>query len=462
MFFCDCKKIFVTSFFVFACFLAIVTAFINNSVIGSDSDTVLHIKIDGEIEHGIAAFISRAIKTAEEKNFNGIVIEINTPGGRLDSALIIKDKILSTEIETISYINGQAFSAGALIALATDQIYMSKGAVIGAATPVMGESGEKASEKMLSGVRKAFASVAESTERNKEIAMAMVDETIKIEGITDTGKLLTLTSAEALEYGISKATLNTRDMKTIAEAAGFSDPKIEKISPSFAEDFVRFITSSYVTSLLLTIGFLALLLEFKAPGWGIAGIISLLAYGLFFWGHHLAGLAGWEAASLMGLGIFLILLEVFVIPGIGIAMVIGVVSLFIGLFMSIVGDVSVASYSDFINAGGIISFSVIGSVILILLIFKYVFKSDIMGSGIVLAGGKDIKYSEFTETESETEGLEVGNQGVAVSDLRPSGIASFSNKRVSVVTRGDFIENGSKVEIEKISGNVVTVRLYSK
>lgn len=424
----------------------------------SAPNIIQKITINGEIEHGVVAYVERALKTAQNDGATALIVEINTPGGRVDSALAIKDSLLSAQTPTIAFINHNALSAGALIALSMDKIYMTEGSTIGAATPVTGDS-EKASEKMVSALRSAFASTAEATDRDPEIARAMVDEDIEIKDIVEKGKLLTLTAKEAQKLGLTNGITTTIDA-ALANAGieNISEKDIQFIPISASENFVRFITSGMVASILLTLGFLGMLLEFKAPGWGLAGLISVIAYGLFFWGHHLAGLAGWEDILLMILGVLLILLELFIIPGTGLAGLLGFVSLIAGLAMAMVGSEQGWSSQALIDAATMVSATFVVGLILSLTILKLIFKRAVFNSGFVLKDSYIDQEKEQIKEKLEKNPLEIKQKGMAVTDLRPAGTALFEDEKFSVVTEGSFIEKGTKLKIIDIEGVRIVVR----
>lgn len=421
----------------------------------AETPIITKIEIQGEIEPGILAYIKRGISVAETNQSAAILFDIDTPGGRVDAALAIKDTILDTKIPTIAFINHNALSAGALISLAADQIYIAKGGAIGAATPVIGDVTEKAPEKIVSALRSAFASTAEANGYDPEIARAMVDEDIIIKNLSAEGKLLTLTAKEAVTYKIAKAVVENET--DVLNQAGLSEATVTPLAIAPSEYIVRFVTSSMVASLLLTIGFLGMMLEFKAPGWGLAGLISLIAYGLFFWGHHLAGMAGIEDVILVAAGIFLIILELFIIPGFGIAGILGLIALFSGLILAMIGDTDFTSANDIIHAATIVVSTFCVGLALSLTALKLIFRKNVFSSGLVL---KDI-YSEKSEplpnTAIDKTPLEIGETGTAHTDLRPAGTAIFGGQKFSVVSDGDLIRAKTSIRIIEIAGNRIVV-----
>lgn len=425
----------------------------------NSGNTVYHLKIEGPIEHGVSAYLKRGLREATVNNASAVILEINTPGGRLDSALAMKDMLLDTTLPTIAYINHQALSAGALVALSAEKIYMSEGSVIGAAAPVLGDITEKAPEKVVSATRTAFAAAAEKRGRNKEIARAFVDETVEIPGLSTKDKLLSLTTTEALENGISDMTVT--DLKSALSAAGAESASLVTLKPATAEKVVRFITMPEVASLLLTIGFLALLLEFKGVGFGMAGIVALTAYGLFFWGHMLADLAGLEETLLLGVGILLIAIEMFVLPGFGVAGLLGAAALFAGLFLSFFHSPGAAPMDEIIKVSSYLSVSVlivIGGMVMI--IQKVLGREKAESGGLVLRAnyhGDPAPVAPPTDIPPPA-GLTIGSKGMALTQLRPSGTAEFDENRVDVVTLGDYIEAGTPIVVQDIQDFRIIVR----
>jgi membrane-bound serine protease (ClpP class) len=298
----------------------------------ADPPYVVIIPITGTIEPGLGHFLDRAIGEAEDANATAIILDINTPGGRLDTVLEMRDRILDTGIPVIAYVNREAFSAGALITIASDEIWMTPGAVFGAATPIDGATGASASEKTISAVRSTFRSTAEQQGRDPVIAEAMVDPVVAIDGLDTSTSLLTLSTTQALEHGYADGVAN--DRATLLTETGFADATSEVASMTLWERSVRWITDPIVASLLILIGMALIVVDGLVGGFGVVAAAGLGCLGLFFWGHHLAGLAGWEDLLLIVIGLVLILLEAFVIPGFGVTGILGGVALAGGLVLA--------------------------------------------------------------------------------------------------------------------------------
>ena len=331
--------------------LILVFSFMIYTVSNSLAEFVI-VPIEGTIDGGLAAFVERAVNEARENGKEGIIFRVDTPGGRIDSAVYIKDTILDAEIPTVAFVDKSAISAGALISIACDSIYMSTGSSIGAATAV-DIQGQKASEKVISYFRAQMRATAEAKGRRADIAEAMVDEELEIECISKKGMLVTLTYKEALEVGISNGTVDT--IEEVLSRLGREDAEVVEYRLNWAEQVVRVLTHPIVSSLLMSIGFLGLLIEIKTPGWGVGGTIALIALALFFGSHYIVMLAGIEELLLFTVGIVLFALEIFVIPGFGIAGVGGIAFILLSLYLSLVGRMP--HPQDFLNAAYTIGWS---------------------------------------------------------------------------------------------------------
>ena len=442
---------------------------------GGPEQTVYVIQIDNEIELGLAAYLKRVLEEAADNDASVVIMEINTPGGRLDATLEMRDAIIGSEVETIAFINREAFSAGALIALSANEIYMTPGAVFGAATPVVG-SGEAADEKTISAVRSTFASTAELRGRDPRVAEAMVDPAVAIEGLTESGQLLTLTTTQAVEWGYTEGVVE--DRAELLAATGFAGAQVIETEIRLAERLVRFLTSSLVASLLFSLGSLLILIDLFTAGFGAVGLVGIGMLAAFFWGHFLAGLAGWEGVALVALGLLLLAAEAFVVPGFGVAGILGIGALLGGMFLSMISDELVTDQA--LRRAGL---TVAATFLLILaggVIVLWMLPKATRFRGLVLqtqVGIPDVAPERrarrrwfaaerpeerlSAKNQPPTEPTEVsltGARGVALSDLRPGGFARIGEARVDVVTEGDFIPAGAEVEVVSDEGYRRVVR----
>lgn len=272
------------------------------------------VKIDKVIDLGLAPFIDRIAAAGEPGDL--LVFDINTLGGRLDAAIVIRDALLHTRARTVCWVNPRAISAGALISLACDVIAVAPGATLGAATPVqIGAGGEMlpVEAKVVSYMRSEMRATALAKGRRGDIAEAMVDTDAPVAGLTEKGKLLTLDGGQAVAWGIAE--VQAADEPELFRALDRAPPPaIARPRISWAEDLARLLSDSTVSSILMTLGMLGILIELWSPGHGAALAAGLCCLGLFFFGHHIAMLAGWEAIVMFVIGLSLVGFEVFV-PG---------------------------------------------------------------------------------------------------------------------------------------------------
>jgi membrane-bound serine protease (ClpP class) len=438
------------------CLLAMSGAADGGSVATRTSTPAVYVvSIDGVIDLGLAPFLSRTIREAAEAGAAAVLLDINTFGGRVDAAVAMRDTLLNAPIRTIAFVNQRAISAGALIALACDTLIMTKGGTIGAAAPVLGGPGatQPADEKTVSYLRKEFRATAEARNRPPELAEAMVDVDVEIPGAIAKGKLLTLTTSEALEHKLADLTAAT--VEAALEVAGLPDAEMRFVRQTWAETLVRFLTHPVVSSLLMTVGLLALLVEIRTPGFAVPGTIGLMSLGLFFWGHWIVQLAGWEELLLVSVGVLLIALEVFVIPGTTVAGIAGIVALVAGLGMTLVG--AGATVSVIIGALGRVAISILLAMAGALALFRVLPRLP-FGRRLVLATGMQADLGYVSAPDSDRHWL--GRIGTALSPLRPAGIADIDGARVDVVSDGGFIDAGTAIEVTRVDGNRIVVRRW--
>jgi membrane-bound serine protease (ClpP class) len=403
--------------------------------------------IEGIIDLGLAPFVERVLDQAAAEGAAAVVLEVNTFGGRVDAAVQIRDALLGAKVPTIAYVNRRAISAGALISLAAEHLVMAPGATIGAATPVMAgaEGAQAASEKTVSYVRKEFRATAESRKRPALIAEAMVDADVAIRGVIEKGKLLTLTTDEALKHKVAEH--RAENVAAALERVGIVGAELRAMSPNWAENVVRFLTHPVLSSLLVTIGMLGIIIELRSPGFGVAGAIGVGALAAFFWGHWIVQLAGWGELLLALAGVALLLIEVLVIPGFGFAGILGIVALVAALVMSVVG--SGATPEFFMFAAARIVFSLLVALAASFVMLRYMPRTR-FGRQLILDTG--------LATEPEGDRRWLGKRGRASSPLRPAGIAEIEGERVDVVSEGELIEAGTEVEVLRVDGNRIVVR----
>lgn len=439
---------------------AIVCSFILQSfytAYSAESSTkrVYKIAIEGTIDRGLAPYIERILQK-EAANADAVILEINTLGGLVDSAIQIRDALLNTSITTIAFINKRAISAGALISLAAKHIVMTPGATIGAATPIQLDitgQGNPVSEKYVSYFRTEMRATAEKNGRRGDIAEAMVDADYEIEGISEKGKLLTLTTADALKYGI--ADYEVTNFAEVLAKFDLSGAEIITAQINWAERIVRFLTNPLISLLLMAGGFIGLFIEFKTPGFGIGGTLGIICLGLFFWGHFLVRLAGWEELILFTAGVVLLLIEILVIPGFGVVGILGIIAILTSLALSLVGRFELLTWQDIQVALSKVTAALIGSIILAVVLLKF-FPRTSLGKQVILKSTQESKAGYVAQTPDRHE--LIGMTGITLTPLHPSGIMLLNNARYDVVSEGSFIEKNAQVNVINVEGARIVVR----
>jgi membrane-bound serine protease (ClpP class) len=390
---------------------------------------------------------------ANDEGYDLIIYEINTLGGRLDAAIIIRDAIINSEVPTIAFINKRAISAGTLIALAANEIYMHPNSTMGAAEPVSFGIGMKAgevSEKTISYWRTELRSTAEKGDRRGDVAEAFADKSVAIEGVVEEGKLLTLTTKQAVELGMADATSET--LQDILEAQGMTGARIVVAGMNAAERVSGFLTQAIVSSILITVALLGIFFEIRTPGFGVPGTIALVAFALFFGSHYIVNLAGWGEIILFVFGVVMLLVEVFVIPGFGIVGTVGIISIVASLYLSLVGRFMPAT--DLVSGAKVLAIAFISSFVIVLVALRFLPKFTPF-QRLVLNTTENTNEG-FRSAPGEYASL-LGKEGMALTMLRPAGTAIIEGEKVSVVTEGDFIEQNSRIRITKVEGYRIVV-----
>jgi membrane-bound serine protease (ClpP class) len=437
----------------------------------TDKGDIVVVPLRGEVAPSLLAFLRRAVKKAESNEASAIIFDMNTYGGRLDTAADIVNALNQTKIPTYTFINTNAGSAGALIAIATQHIYMTQVSAIGAAAPILptGEdlpSTEK--EKTISYWSALIRGSATKNGHNPDVAEAFMnkDKEVKIGDrvVHPKGAVLTLNAQEAIEHINGKPLLADGVVDSIAEITKKAGLKgnIATIEPTGFEQIAFWITE--LAPLLLLGGILGAYLEFKIPGATWPGIISAICFALFFLGHYVAGLAGWEVVALFILGMVLVLIEILFFAHSTI--VFGVVGVFLMLASLLWTMIDRYPGQNFFPTGKMLAMpllnmfiSIVGSFIVIALLARYLPRMSI--------------YRRFALMDSNPPGpslagvprqfatalaLTPGMQGTAVTVLRPSGKARFADHVVDVVTEGEFIAPQTPVTVIQTDGMRVVVK----
>ncbi len=365
----------------------ILIAIIGVVIANNNNSKVYVVPIQNTIDLGIPAFVNRAVNAAENNDAELLVFEINTFGGRVDAATQIKDAISSTDIQTVAFINKRAISAGSLISLSCDKIYMTPGATIGA-TSVVDMSGEKQSEKAQSYMREEMGATAESSGKNVTIARGMVDEelsfeylvvegdSVKVDDIEGRkeGKLITLTTELALKYKIADG--ESESIEDVIADLNIENYDIITLDENWSEDLVRFLTDPVVSSLLTTFGTIGIISELYSAGWGIGGTIGIVCLTLALGAGYLTKLASATDLLIIFSGLALLLVEFLAIPGFGIFGIAGLIILFYGLYLLLIPEVPVSDeiYREALDG---FSWAIVGGIIVLIMLIRLISQSKV-------------------------------------------------------------------------------------
>ena len=412
----------------------------------------------GEIKTNIDPRTNRYTKLlldeGEKDDYDIIIIEMDTYGGAVNDADDIRTRILDYKKPIYVWINKDAASAGALISIACDSIYMSSGASIGAATVVTGD-GEQAPDKYQSYMRSIMRSTAEAKGRDPKIAEGMVDEDLQVDSVSQEGKVITFSTSEAIKYGFCDAELNS--VEEILKRQNISEYEISNFQLSSSENIISLFLNPFVSGILLLLIFGGLYFELQTPGVGFPIIASITALLLYLIPYYLNGVAeNWEIVLLF-FGIILIAVEVFVIPGFGIFGI-------LGLFTSIGSLILIMLNNDlfdftFVVSGDIVSASlaVLSSIFLlgILILFGGIKLTDTDAfKKIALEETQDSKLGYVSNKYSDEY---IGKKGKAFTVLRPSGKVIIDEKLCDATSYDGFIEKNSKIKVVGNEGSALKV-----
>jgi membrane-bound serine protease (ClpP class) len=427
------------------------------SVVAKNPETkVFVMEIRDEINSPMRRYVSLALEAAEKDSADIVIVDMDTFGGVLTDAKDIAEMILAFKKPVWVFINADAASAGALISIACDRIYMLPVATIGAATVVNGDDGTAAPDKYQSYMRSIMRSTAEQNNRNPQIAEGMVDEQVVIEGIKTSGKVLTFTTSEALKYGYCDGRVNS--IEEILSSNQIRNYSINRFELDKTEKIIAFFMNPVISGILILLIIGGIYFEFQAPGIGLPIFVAIAALVLYLVPYYLNGLAeNWEVLMLI-IGILLIMAEVFFIPGFGVTGISGI-TLTLGALILIMLNNDYFNF-DFVGTANIFSAflaalgGLIGGVIL-----------------LILAGGKFSNSRAFRrialhDTQSQAHGftanfvpeIEIGTRAIAQTVLRPGGKVIIEGKVYDAFTRGEYIEPGEPLEVIGVEASTLKVR----
>ncbi len=425
------------------CFTAGLFIYFSPAAETSDQMTVVVIEISGTIDPGTISYVKHAFEEADREGVAAVILQLDTPGGFISSAESIKRLIDQYEGPVYAFVNPKALSAGAYLALAADEIYMVPGSTIGAAEPRLLGVGE-VDEKELSAWEKEMAGMAERQGRDPRVASAMVRRDIAIDDLVEEGVLLTLTAGEALEIGYSEATVNS--LEEVLQETDLENARVINVETRAADTLVSWTTNPVVGTLLLMIGLGGLILEVISAGFGVAGVVGLAAFALYFGGNIAAGMAEYWVLILFVFGIAMLLVEAFM-PGLGIFGVTGLISTIASIVLAAVS----------VQTGMVMLLvALVLSAVFSVFAFRY------------FAGRGALRHIILSEEEKAEHGYVAprdqskltGKEGIAITSLRPSGAAEIEGKRVDVVSDGSYIPAGEKLVVERVEGVRVIVKPY--
>lgn len=417
------------------------------SAIYSQEETKIYLfKVEEDIAQPAVMRVEKALEKAKENQSDLLIMQLNTFGGELAAADKIRTMLLQSEIPVWAYIDNNAASAGALISIACERIYMHSGSSIGAAT-VVNQTGEVQPDKYQSYMRSMMRATAEARGRRPDIAEAMVDPDVEVKDIVDSGKVLTFTTEEAIANNYCEG--QAESVKELLEKAGVQNYVIEEQRYTFIEKVINFLINPMISGLLIMLIIGGIYFEFQSPGIGFPLAMAVLGALLYFAPLYLEGLAAnWEII-LFVVGIALLAVEIFVIPGFGVAGVGGIIFIVGGLALSLVGnigfDFSGVPTSDMIQSFSTVIIAISVSFPLAIWLGKRLFVNTTIGDKLALVAEQ--KSSEgYTVSQPEFNSL-VGSQGVTETILRPSGKVRIGTEVYDAVAQVSYIEKGEKIRV---------------
>ncbi len=433
----------------------------------SQKPIVYVIPIRDEIEPTMEYLVRRGVKEALDQKAMALILHMETNGGRVDCTEKIIQALqnFKPQDQTYTLIDKKAISAGAFISAATRHIYMTSGSVIGAAAPVMAAPGQgpqllpaSYEEKITSAIRAMVRSSAEMNGHRPEVFDAMVDRNqgLKIGGkeIIPAGKLLTLTTNEAEQKLGGKTLLSSGtvpNLQALARQIGGGEVQIVTLEATGFEKVARFITM--ISPFLLTAGMALGYLEFKTPGFGVFGISAALCFLIYFLGHYVAGLSGYEPVLIFFAGVMLLAIEVYFFPGLLIPSITGILLILFAFAFSKIdfypGQQPFPQWNQFQAPLAQTIYSILGGFILMMMIGKFIPTRWITKKlEEATVGGASIPVKS---------GIEIGSVGIATTVLRPSGTAEFSGEFRDVVSTGVMIEVGRRIRVLSIDAFRIVV-----
>lgn len=424
--------------------------------LAQDKDKVMVMEIRAEIDPRMTRYVKLAAAHADKIEADYILVDMDTYGGVLTDAKEIVDIIMSFKKPVWVFINSDAASAGALISIACDSIYMSPGASIGAATVVNGTDGEAAPDKYQSYMRSIMRATAEENGRDPRIAEGMVDEAVVIDSIKQAGKVITFTTSEAIENGYCEAKVES--IEEILKRNKVTNYELETFELGTTEKIIAIFLNPFISGILILVIIGGIYFELQTPGIGFPLFAAIVALVLYLVPYYLNGLAEyWEILALF-IGLTLIFLEVFVIPGFGVAGVSGIALTITSLVLIMLNN-DFFNF-DFVPMGDIVVafFATMGGISAGFLLLFF--------GGAQLSETKAFQRMALMDQQDKSKGFTVnaesqtlnGKRGTAYTILRPSGKVMIDNQLHDAFTRGEFIEQGTPIEVIGTEGVTLKVK----
>ncbi len=416
---------------------------------------VMVMEIKNEIDPRMTRYVDLALNHATKTEADIVIIEMDTYGGVLTDAKDIVDKIMSFKKPIWVFINADAASAGALISIACDSIYMAPGASIGAATVVDG-SGDRAPDKYQSYMRSIMRSTAEENKRNPTIAEGMVDEQVVLDSVKKVGQVITFSTSEAIRYGYCEGKVES--VEEILKKNNISAYEFERFELSSTETIISFFLNPFISGILILVILGGIYFEMQTPGIGFAGLAALIALILYLVPYYLNGLAqNWEIIAFF-VGLALIAVEIFVLPGFGVAGISGIVLVIGSLVLIMINneafDFEFVRMNDVLSALAAAMAGLFGAIILFFV------------GGSRLPDTRFFKKIALTTTQESTQGYTSnfitnvlsGKRGIAQTVLRPSGKVEVDGLIYDAYTRGEYLDQGTSVEVINVTGSSLLVK----
>lgn len=414
----------------------ILLLLLSNLTLAEGESKVYVVPIKGEINRATSNFVKDVLNDLNEENVAAIIFEIDTYGGLIDEAIEIRDAIISSKNPTISFVNNTAASAGVLITIASENVVMATNSSIGSAETIPN------TEKVLSMWRSVLRDTAQHRGRENRIIEAMADKDIIIEGVNDGGKLVNLTSREAIEYGV--ADYSSDDYEDILSHFDINNSGIVKVDEGLQVKLAKYIANPYISALLLSLGFIGLVIEIFTPGFGLGGTVGIMGFGLYFGGNILAGNSNWTSLALFVVGLILLIIEGMV-PGFGLPGIGGISFVLIGIILAM-DNLRTAVIS--------LSVAIIVTTIVSIYLIKLGYRSKIFNSIILKSSlNKEKGYVSVNSMD-----YLIDKEGITLSELRPSGFIEIDGKKLDALSEGAFLAKNTPVKVVKVEGSKIFVR----